>query len=144
MLEVLVVVSIIGVLAGVGAFGIRDVLANYRLKTEVSSIVSMLNKAKQWTVFKQEKYGVKFSTANETYTLFRYSDDKEFETKDSNTGIDIYESNRIHFLPEGTADYGEVRLKNSNGEKYRIYVYSVTGRISVKAWDEELKNWIDM
>ncbi|MBM7622734.1 pilus assembly FimT family protein [Sporohalobacter salinus] len=143
LIELLIVVSIFGVLVGMFTFGMRDIIGYYRLKAQVGEIVSMLNKAKYWSINKQEKYGVKFNLGNDTYTLFRYNDGNEFETKDSNQGIDIYVSDRVHFTPEGTADYGEVKLKNDNEEKYRIYVYSVTGRISVEKWDKKKRKFVD-
>lgn len=141
LLEVLVVISIIGILAGVGAFGMEDVLAHYRLKTEVSSIISILNKAKQKSISEQKRYGVKFDTANDQYMLYSGSDDSIIEVQDSNSGIDIYKADKISFTPDGTADSGSVELKNSN-KQYKISVNGL-GRISVKVWDKASGDWLE-
>ena len=135
LIELLVVISLIGIMAGIGTLGMRGVLAHYRLKTGVYTLVSDLRTVKQLAINKQVRHGIKFNITNRRYKLFNDTVG-EFKTKMLNQELDYDSVNfggdqEVTFKAIGTADNGSLKLINSNNQTYKIIV-SGTGRIRVE------------
>ncbi|MGM0472410.1 MAG: GspH/FimT family pseudopilin [Bacillota bacterium] len=136
LIEVMVVITVIGILAGMGSFGVRDFLGYYRLKSQAYTLASNLQKAKQLAINQRQDYGIKVK--DDGYQLINFDTGEVIYSTELNQGIifdrnDDFTGDEIKFVPTGNTDWsfsGTIILKNGQQQKYEVVV-SVLGRIRV-------------
>ena len=132
LIETVMVVSIIFILITMFSWKINNWISYFRLKSDLRSLYSIFLTARQLAIMKQEPHGLIFE--QNRFHLF-----SEFngilKTKSLSSGIkfvqDIHfgNDNKMSFKPLGTAEGGNVTLMNNFNQKYKITVYSHTGRV---------------
>ncbi|SDC03560.1 MULTISPECIES: GspH/FimT family pseudopilin [unclassified Candidatus Frackibacter] len=135
LMELLVVISIIGILTAGIALSANDILPNYRLESQINIILSDFRKAQQRAISEQIRYGIRFDDTNNEYTIFN-DDVGDIKTKTLDNGLEYSEitfggDEEVTFIPLGTADNGHLTLRNSNNQKYEIVVSGI-GRIRLE------------
>ena len=95
--------------------------------------------ARQLSIIKQEAHGISFD--KNSYKLF--SEVKGIiKTEKLGPKTILFErinfggDNKMSFKPTGTAEGGNVTLTNNINQKYKITVYSHTGRVRYKKNEE--------
>ncbi len=143
LLELMIVVVIIGVLAGIAIPNIAAQLPHYRLKAATRNLVSNMIKAKSQAIAENTSYIIKFYDvgAQHTYTIENSSGTPSWTIDLSPGHPDIkyvpgsinFTDKKLTFRSNGTVEKGGggIKLKNSKGEKYTITVL-ITGAIKVE------------
>lgn len=140
LVELLVVISIIGLLATGTMFGAQRLLSKSKLETGTQEILSDFRKAQQLAISKQVNYGIRFDAESNEYTIFN-NEQGDIKTKQLSKGIRYDEDGivfggdqKVTFIPMGTADSGHLTLITDIGEKYKIVVSGI-GRIRLEKLD---------
>lgn len=134
MVEILVVLTVFSVFSFCFFGGIVDIVAYYRLKTEIQKIYAIFFRARQEAIFRQENCFVKFNIKKQK--LIFATKKKVLAVHSLAEGVKLKKENlkfggskEVVFKPLGTAKSGRLTLENKQGQKYALIVYGVTGRI---------------
>ena len=127
-LELLVVMSVMGILAAIALPNWRTLVPSYALNNSTRQIQSELHSLKMRAA--AENTGFQFSYLQDAreYTIQR--DFKPLQTRSIAEGTSITKAGTIAFSPRGTAGANRIRLRGANGLCRQIIV-SATGRIRV-------------
>ena len=95
-------------------------------------LYSMLLKARQLAIIKQEEHQIFFNVETKSYKLKH--NEEIIKTNKLSAGIDFNnisfgDSNLVTFTPLGTARSGHVEIENSYSNHYKIIVSPHTGRV---------------
>lgn len=139
LLEVMIVVVIVGVLAGIAIPNIAAQLPRYRLKAATRNLVSNMIKAKSQAIAENTSHIITFNNVvgQDTYTITVSSGTAfwgPIELSPGHPNIEYnaisFAANQLTFRSNGMAERGDITLKNSKNEKYTIRVF-ITGAIKV-------------
>lgn len=139
IIELMVVVAIIGIMAGIGFVALNQQLPHYRLNSAVRDLVSDLRWARSLAITSGEKINLLLDPSSDKYHTEKASSPgasitAEKDYREVYPGIDIIGSSGgdvISFEPRGTTgNWTTIRLRNSLGEERRITVIA-TGRIKI-------------
>ncbi|MCD6233358.1 prepilin-type N-terminal cleavage/methylation domain-containing protein [bacterium] len=129
LLELLVVISIFVIAAGISWGAFRTLSPSWRLAGLVRDIVTDIRYAQQQTVTEQIGYGVYFSTNTNEYWIVRHGEtDEILRKKPLPQDITFSEivglsSNEVIFNPYGAVkEAGSVSLINASGKKETIEI----------------------
>ena len=134
--ELIVSLSLLGVLAGIMAVSLLHQSPKYRLKKAVWEIHSRLNYARYKSIYKGEKYKVSFEKNGYTVEKFSESDGRwKNDLRSLCEGVFIEATNNPIFHPRGTvSNLASIMISNSWG-KYRISI-AISGRIKISQLEE--------
>jgi prepilin-type N-terminal cleavage/methylation domain-containing protein len=134
--ELVVSLSLLGVLASIMAVSLLHQSPKYRLKKAVWEIHSRLNYARYKSIYRGEKYKVSFDTNG--YTVEKFSESEGQWKNDLWNlceGVFIEATNNPIFHPRGTvSNLASIMISNSWG-KYKISI-AITGRIKITQLEE--------
>ena len=130
--ELLVVLALFGTLTAIALPHWVALLPSYRLNSATRQVQSELHSIKSLAAFRNRRFQLNFSAANDTYTIEDTITDPptSLGTKPLPAGIDIRNNITIGFTPRGTGDSGTVNLCNAQSAGRNIVV-SGTGRIRI-------------
>jgi len=134
LVEILVVISILGVLAGIASVDWGGILSSYRLNAGVRQVYAELQRARMRAISENKRFRVEFFNDTEKYQIQpeTASGSGIYDTTgpmvELPVGISLATDATITFQPRGTADSGSARLCNSNGQFTNICVGS-SGRV---------------
>jgi len=138
LIELLISLTLLGVLTGMMAVSFLHQSPKYRLKKAVWEIHSRLNYARYKSIYKGKKYKVSFDTNG--YTVEKFSESEGQWKNDLWNlceGVFIEATNSPIFHPRGTvSNLASIMISNSWG-KYKISI-AISGRIKVTQLEEPL------
>jgi type IV fimbrial biogenesis protein FimT len=160
LIEVMVVVAIFAIVAGVSAPNLQRWMRNYRLKSAVMDLHSNMQLAKLNAVKENRQWKIQFN-ASGTYTLiqcltntcetgtlntdYRMSKTVSFETaytneivfKNPESSTLFFERNPLVFSNTGTtAQPGYAYISNSiNSSYYRVGTKYIAGAVHIEKWN---------
>lgn len=150
LIEMIVVVAIIGTLAGIAIPGFMKMAPGMRLKSAARDIVSNIQLSKAQALRDRKPYTIQFNPAGSTYTISNsdgiqktvnlseykgVSFGSGFGKTSNDTGPDdesdgiTFASNAITFNADSTANTGGVYLKNEDNNTYSVICISVAGGV---------------
>lgn len=139
LVEAIVVISIMGILAGLVYFSVTSILPGYRLNGAARAVRGDLFNAKMLSAKKNLEYRVVFiatgydiqrGNSSSGSTAWTTELSRDF-TDYSGVTVDTGATGNPSFNPRGTADTGEtITLSNSTGDTKTITV-SLAGRIKI-------------
>jgi prepilin-type N-terminal cleavage/methylation domain-containing protein len=132
LIELLIVISIIGIFSLLGIPLFKDLIAVSSLKKDAWSLVSDMRSYRQMAIIEHHRYGFKFNINNDSYTI---------EQRDAATNAliatiatrtlsnDIIQAVDTTFLPKGQADHAATILikGKTSADKVTISVFATTG-----------------
>jgi prepilin-type N-terminal cleavage/methylation domain-containing protein len=129
--ELVISMSLLGVLIGMMAVAYLQQSPKYRLKKAVWEIHSRLNYARYKSIYKGEKYRVKFEENGYTVEKFNESQGQwKHDLWNLCEGVFIEANNNPIFHPRGTvSNLASITISNSWG-KYKISI-AISGRIKI-------------
>lgn len=139
LIELMIVISVIGIMAGIGLVSLNQQLPHYRLNGAVRELVSDLRWARSLAITSGEKVNLLLNPLNDKYHIEKASSPGTpingiRDYRQNYPGVDLIGSSGgdiIAFEPRGTtASWTTIRLRNSLGEERRITVIA-TGRIKI-------------
>lgn len=142
LLEILIVLALVLIVAGMASAGFLNQLSHHRLNGAVRNLVSDLRLARELAIAGGVPVSVVLDSEGETYRVQRNFPDGPVirfrDLKDSDSGyrgVDLVGStggNRVNFFPKGTTNtFTTIRVSSSSGEEKRVSV-AVTGRVRVR------------
>ena len=165
MIEVMVVIAIIAILAGVGIPAFVRWLPNYRLKSAATDIFSNMQLAKMEAIKANSNFTILFNAALpgsyvlqdgsgnpiKTVNFTDYDDSGNIKWGWGNATKDIsggafpsstitYGANKLTFNPRGTGNSGTVYIQNQYEKAYAIGTLT-SGVIRLRKWNESSGNW---
>jgi len=136
--ELVVSLSLLGVLTGMLAVSFLPQSPKYRLKRAVWEIHSRLNYARYKSIYKGEKFKVTFDRNG--YTVEKFIESEGQWQKDLWSlceGVRIEATNNPIFHPRGTvSNLASITISNSWG-KYKISI-AISGRIKITELEKSL------
>ena len=112
LVEMLVVVSVIGIISGISVVAIKNYQPTMNLNGIARDIVTDLRYAQQLTVSEQVKHGIKFCQIEKKYQVIRYGAE-EIIIKEANLpqgvsyqSIEGFTLERARFNPYGAVEEG--------------------------------------
>ena len=157
LLELLIVIAIMGIIAGTLIPLLGMYAPGIRLSGDAKTLMSALRKTQQWSISGEKRFGVNFYPEQNQYRLFRRDVDDitqeititEIETIDLSSNIEIQEivfnteiqngDPRIQFdsfgAPRNADDehiQAEISLINAKGAILKIAIRKNTGHISIE------------
>lgn len=129
LLELLIVVTIIGIVAGVSFPSVTSGLSGLRLQTASGSVASFLTSSMNRVDRREEAAAIVVSPQENRLAVFTaLSGDKPARTIEMPQGIRIEgdEAQRYLFMPGGTVPRMTVILRNDKGARRSIQIDPVT------------------
>jgi prepilin-type N-terminal cleavage/methylation domain-containing protein len=139
LIEVMIVVAIIGIMAGIAIPNILNWLPHYRLKGATRNLVSNMIKAKSQAIAENTPYIIAFNdiAGQDTYNVTSATAVwGPIELSPGHPSIEYdsinFAGGQLTFRSNGMINGGggNIKLKNSKGETYTITVH-ITGAIKV-------------
>jgi len=140
LIELVVVLVIVAILAGLLVPNVGTWLPNYRLRSATRDIVSTMRTAQMKAVSTNSQYRVNFDVAGNGYILQYQTTSglwvNDGATHNLPTGItfkdaDFGSASQAVFNSNATSSAGSVTLQNRKGAMQRISLTSSTGRVSI-------------
>lgn len=128
LIEMLVVLSIIGIVSAISIPTYRQMSPNMHLNSVTREISSDLRYAQQMAVTEQVIYAVIFDTANRTYRIINTGSGQTIQTKTISQDITISSisglaADTVNFTPTGfVTEPGQINLENSNHKNTAILI----------------------
>lgn len=145
LVELMIVIAIVGILAGVTGIALNSQMPKYRLKGDARSIASSLMLARMKATASGVQYAVEFNLGAgppQTYRLRIAGGAFESYSRELSTGVNIQTVNglggvqQVIFNPNGSSGAGDIRLRLGNlTDGYQILLTPTTGRVqTIKGW----------
>ena len=143
LVELVVVLVIIAIMAGLLVPNIGAWLPNYRLRSATRDIVSTMRTAQMRAVSNNVQYRINFNAAEigaiNSYVLQRdnggggFDNDGAVETLPTGITIssNLFPVGRAVFNRDSTSSGGSITLQNTKGSTRMITLTTVTGRVSI-------------
>ena len=140
LVELIVVMVIIGVLAGVFAPNIAGWLPNLRLRSAARDIVSTMRTAQMKAVSTNLTYRVAFTLPSSYILQYRNTLGNwvnEWVTQNFASGITIASinfntGNNAEFNSNSTSSSGSMRIQNTRGTERQLTLTQSTGRVTIQ------------
>ena len=150
LVELGVVLAIIGVAAAIAIPSYIRMLPHIKLKNGASEVAETLITTRMKSVTDGKPYSVAFDLAGDSLTVSE-AGGPVLTSRQLDRRVDVYavatdpdgvvsfSGNSVTFRPNGTADtvnFEAAYLRNDpfTGERYRVKVLGVTGKVSVERW----------
>jgi len=128
VIELLVVLTLMGVLASIALPGWKRLLPAYQLDSSARQVQSELHHIKMRAAAENLHFQFVYLQGASDYAIQK--DGKNWLTKPLPDGISISKTGTISFSPRGTAGANRVRLQSGDGSCEQVVV-SLTGRVRV-------------
>ncbi|MDD5475730.1 MAG: type II secretion system protein [Syntrophales bacterium] len=130
LIELLIVISVLGILAGMMAFAWQQFVHNTNLKTAAAAVMSDITLYRQRAVAEGVAYCIQFTAGSPVYTIHTPSCGDAAESQrdlgEIGRGVVVSDTVAINFRARGTADRRTIELVNSRGSEAVIRT-SITG-----------------
>lgn len=150
LVEIGIVLAIIGIAAAIAIPSYISMIPHIELKNGASQVADALITTRMKSVSDGKSYNVVFDLAADTVTVSQVGG-SVVSTRQLDPRVDLYavtvdpdgvvsfSGDSVTFRPNGTADtvnYEAAYLRNSPaaGERYRVKVLGVTGKVTVERW----------
>jgi len=138
MVEVMVVIGIIAIAAGVAIPSISSFIPNYRVKSAAQDLYSNMQLAKMEAVKTNSSRTVTFNAngyvkADSTIISFADYGNVEYGRPDAGSNI-TYTGGAVTFQPRGLAQAGEVYISNDSGTSYYVGTFA-SGVVILRKWN---------
>ena len=167
IIELIVTISILGILFSIAIPAFSSWLPEYRLKSAVRDLYSTMQLTKVMSIKYNDKYRIVFDTNGEGYRIERPDGTIErninFTNYDKGGGIGFgggnatknattsggpvpddgvsYQYNKVSFTPRGLGSgMGYAYLENRKGTAYAVGSW-ISGIIVLKKWNEDTGEW---
>ena len=128
LIELLVVLSLMGILLAVGIPASSKLLLSYQLNGSARRVQTELQNIKMRAAAENLGFQLAYGAGSGSYTIRR--DGTVFVSKPLPEGIVITQAGTVSFSPRGTAGSNRIRLQSRGGGCKQVVVSS-TGRIRV-------------
>ncbi len=133
LIELMVVVSIIALLLGLGISGMDNLIQWNKLNTTAGILSAGLKETQSMAFYQGVYYKIQFWPTLDRYRIYRQT---ELIQDIILEGIDLFSTNftdhQVYFYPNGTPSMGgTVTLKNKRGKALYIIMTPVTARVRV-------------
>ena len=128
VIELLVVLSLMGILLAIGIPASNKLLLSYQLNGSARRVQTDLQNIKMRAAAESLGFQFAYGAGSGSYTIRR--DGNVFVSKPLPEGIVITQAGTVSFSPRGTAGSNRIRLQSRGGVCKQIVVSS-TGRIRV-------------
>lgn len=133
LVELIIVITIIGILAGVAVPDLNRIYSRYKLDTMARQMASDIRKVQQWSINQEKIYTVQFFHASDCYWI------KDgviiLESVDMPVGIDLesvnFSDGKLVFTANGSPTRGGTVTISNAWERREITVLPATGRVRV-------------
>jgi len=139
--EILVVISIIGILSLISIPAFRTFAPSLELNGIARELVSNLRYSQQLSITEQVEHGIRISTTTREYQLLKYSNPEEIIiTKELPENLDFqnvsgFTNNEVRYNPYGAVrEEGNIYLINNKGTTLVIEVRP-SGFVKIKKGD---------
>jgi prepilin-type N-terminal cleavage/methylation domain-containing protein len=141
LVELMVVVAIMGILAGIGSLAIVNTLPSYNLTRAARDMVSSLRKARSMAIKYNRDVLIEFNVDKDSYTIDRLGINKHVSIPETYSGIKLgfpgrskkvsFTDNKLTFNTTGLTGgaRGYAYLQNRKGSGYRIGITSLAANI---------------
>lgn len=141
LIELMVVLSIIALLLGLGISGIDSIIQWNKLSTTTGILSTGLKEAQSMAFYEGVYYKIQFWPVLDRYRIYRQT---ELIQDIILEGIDLlnttFSDDQVYFYPNGTPSMGgTITLKNKRGKVFYIIMTPVTARIRVSS--EPPESW---
>jgi type IV fimbrial biogenesis protein FimU len=128
LIELVVAVTLAGILAAIALPGWNKLLPSYQLDSSVRQFQSELHNIKMRAAVENVGFQLVYANGAANYTIQR--DSAVLVTKPLPTGVVVTNGGTISFSPRGTASANRIRLRSSDGTCKQVVV-SPTGRVRI-------------
>ena len=128
LIELLVVLSLMGILLAVGIPASSKLLLSYQLNGSARRVQTELQNIKMRAAAENLGFQFVYGAGSGSYTIRK--DGSAFVSKPLPEGIVITQAGTVSFSPRGTAGSNRIRLQSREGGCKQVVV-SATGRIRV-------------
>jgi type IV fimbrial biogenesis protein FimU len=128
LIELVVAVTLAGILAAIALPGWNKLLPSYQLDSSVRQFQSELHNIKMRAAVENVGFQLVYANGAANYTIQR--DSAVLVTKPLPTGVVVTNGGIISFSPRGTASANRIRLRSSDGTCKQVVV-SPTGRVRI-------------
>ena len=128
LIELVVAVTLAGILAAIALPGWNKLLPSYQLDSSVRQFQSELHNIKMRAAAENVGFQLVYANGAANYTIQR--DSAVLVTKPLPTGVVVTNGGIISFSPRGTASANRIRLQSSDGTCKQVVV-SPTGRVRI-------------
>jgi type IV fimbrial biogenesis protein FimU len=128
LIELVVAVTLAGILAAIALPGWNKLLPSYQLDSSVRQFQSELHNIKMRAAAENVGFQLVYANGAANYTIQR--DSAVLVTKPLPTGVVVTNGGIISFSPRGTASANRIRLRSSDGTCKQVVV-SPTGRVRI-------------
>ncbi|HEX6437580.1 MAG TPA: GspH/FimT family pseudopilin [Candidatus Binatia bacterium] len=128
LIELIVVLSLMGILFAIGIPASNKLLLSYQLNGSARRVQTDLQNIKMRAAAENLGFQFTYGAGSGSYTIRR--DGAVFVSKPLPEGIVITQAGTVSFSPRGTAGSNRIRLQNRGGACKQVVVSS-TGRIRV-------------
>ncbi len=146
LIELMVIVTIISLLLGLGINGISSLIQWNKLNTAAAVLSSELKSAQSRAFYEGVYYKIEFYATFDCPTLNKYRIYKQTELYEEIRleGVELFKTNftdnNVYFYPSGVPGQGgTVTLKNKKGKILYVIMTPVTARIRISP--EPPENW---
>ena len=137
LLELILCISIIAIILSIPVFNI-DIFLNLKEKNELKEFITDINYARNRSIIESARHSVFLNIDENLYTIYKHTSSmpKIVKKKEFIHGIQLKNTNvkdkEIMFSQICVPSYtGEIILENRKGEKIRITVIPITGKVNI-------------
>jgi Tfp pilus assembly protein FimT len=144
LLELLIMLTVMGLVLAASAPGMRSTMEAYRLDGSAREFTSRVFMSRQMAVRDKTPYVLAIDPANDRYLAFGDTDEDgirdpgepqigPYQLDDGISLVNVsWTGNRMTFFPNGRAsETGDVQIADGNGRTKTIRVHSTTGNAEV-------------
>ncbi len=134
-LELLFVIAIIGIFAGVAIGGFRKMFARFQLDSSSRELQSLMNFLSQRAIVERKLIYLNIDSQGNICRAIEKDPDMTIKTFNIPQGLKIesdIETNQIVFYPDGSIDDATVTLKQPSGEAVNLTTRGVLGSVKIQ------------
>ena len=138
LVELMIVLALIGILAGIAVPNLLAFLPTFRLHSAARQVMTDLNYARGRAASLNVEYRVQFDTTADTYTVEKGDkstgssiwtlEETVLRLEEANIDVALVSQNPVYVKPTGTMTTTTIKLQNSNGQSVDITTSGV-GRL---------------